>query len=51
VGNSCGYCKLTIPPQMLNEVKQARKKIACPSCKLILFELLNLEQTDDATGE
>ena len=51
VGNSCGNCKLTIPPQMLNEVKQARKKIVCPSCKLILFEPPNLDQTNDTTSE
>ena len=51
VDNNCGNCKLTIPPQMLNEIKQARKKIACPSCKLILFELPTFEQTNDTTSE
>ena len=51
VGNNCGNCKLTIPPQLLNEIKQATKKIVCPSCKLILFELPDSEQANGAASE
>lgn len=37
VGNACGNCHLTIPPQTLQEARKYEALIRCGSCRLILY--------------
>jgi predicted nucleic acid-binding Zn-ribbon protein len=37
VGNTCGGCNMTIPPQTINEIHKREKLINCSSCSRILY--------------
>ncbi|MDD5756941.1 MAG: C4-type zinc ribbon domain-containing protein [bacterium] len=35
--NSCGGCHMTLPPQVVNEVRKLDRLVLCESCSRILF--------------
>jgi hypothetical protein len=37
VGGMCRCCRLSIPPQLYNELQKSDKLIACPNCARILW--------------
>ena len=49
VGNACGNCHLTIPPQTLQEARKYEQFIRCGSCRLILY--IPPPSPDDAPAE
>ena len=36
-GNACGGCNMTIPPQIINEIRKGEELIHCRSCNRILY--------------
>ncbi|MFC1522300.1 zinc ribbon domain-containing protein [Elusimicrobiota bacterium] len=44
---SCGGCRMTLPPQVINEVLKSRTFIACENCQRILY----MPQEEQEEGE
>ena len=37
IGQSCGGCRIALPPQVLAELLDDRKLILCPGCGRIIY--------------